>query len=302
MVIVGAGCAGLACARALADAGEQPLVLDKARGVGGRAATRRIDGQPIDHGVIFYHGSRPEFLAALDNVETPAKREGWPNAVVGDGKACVPRAFAPEERRIAFAEGITAFPKSLARALELRLGDRVSSIALGARHFELDVGGDRIETDRLVLALPAEQAQSLLDELPATHELDSVRALTRTLTTSPCLTLIAGYPLATTVPDWDVLYPAESDALLLASHDSRKRLEKKFHAFVLQCDARFSRRYEDAEPETWVNAVLGEAATLLGPWAEQPAFTQAHRWRFGRGNAVPLTSPIVVGFTVRRSA
>ena len=50
VVVVGAGVAGLQCARRLRDAGLQVVVLDKARGVGGRVATRRVDGQPVDHG------------------------------------------------------------------------------------------------------------------------------------------------------------------------------------------------------------------------------------------------------------
>ena len=41
ITIIGAGMAGLACARRLARAGHTPLLLDKGRGIGGRMATRR---------------------------------------------------------------------------------------------------------------------------------------------------------------------------------------------------------------------------------------------------------------------
>ncbi len=41
VAVVGAGVAGLACARALADHGHEVVVLDKGRGPGGRTATRR---------------------------------------------------------------------------------------------------------------------------------------------------------------------------------------------------------------------------------------------------------------------
>ena len=44
--IVGAGVAGAACARALADAGCAVQVFDKSRGVGGRMATRRASWVP----------------------------------------------------------------------------------------------------------------------------------------------------------------------------------------------------------------------------------------------------------------
>ncbi|UCF32712.1 MAG: NAD(P)-binding protein, partial [Phycisphaerales bacterium] len=63
-IVIGAGIAGLSCAQRLAQADVKSLVLDKGRGVGGRCATRRVEGQPVDHGVIFLHGSDPDFLAA----------------------------------------------------------------------------------------------------------------------------------------------------------------------------------------------------------------------------------------------
>ena len=50
VIIIGAGMAGLACARRLADAGVIPVVLDKGRGIGGRAATRRAGEWQFDHG------------------------------------------------------------------------------------------------------------------------------------------------------------------------------------------------------------------------------------------------------------
>ena len=50
VVIIGAGMAGLACARHLADAGLAVVLLDKGRGVGGRVATRRVGDMQFDHG------------------------------------------------------------------------------------------------------------------------------------------------------------------------------------------------------------------------------------------------------------
>jgi renalase len=44
---VGAGLAGLICAQKLQRAGYQVAVLEKSRGLGGRLATRRVDGVAI---------------------------------------------------------------------------------------------------------------------------------------------------------------------------------------------------------------------------------------------------------------
>ena len=53
IVIIGAGIAGLACARRLAEAGLAPVLLDKGRGIGGRVATRRMGDMQFDHGAQY---------------------------------------------------------------------------------------------------------------------------------------------------------------------------------------------------------------------------------------------------------
>ena len=50
IAIIGAGIAGLACARKLAQAGVHAVVFDKGRGIGGRVATRRAGDLRFDHG------------------------------------------------------------------------------------------------------------------------------------------------------------------------------------------------------------------------------------------------------------
>ena len=49
-IIVGAGLAGLACARQLHDIGQSILLVDKRSEVGGRLATDEIDGFRMDRG------------------------------------------------------------------------------------------------------------------------------------------------------------------------------------------------------------------------------------------------------------
>ena len=61
VVVIGAGMAGASCARALAQAGCAAVqVVDKARGVGGRLATRRLqwlDAQGHRHSAALDHGT-----------------------------------------------------------------------------------------------------------------------------------------------------------------------------------------------------------------------------------------------------
>lgn len=49
-IIIGAGLTGLTLANSLTQKDHQVLIIEKSRGIGGRLATRRIDGQGLDHG------------------------------------------------------------------------------------------------------------------------------------------------------------------------------------------------------------------------------------------------------------
>lgn len=66
MVIVGAGLAGLCCARATTRAGLTTRVLEAADGVGGRVRTDVVDGYRLDRGFQILLTAYPEVAAQLD--------------------------------------------------------------------------------------------------------------------------------------------------------------------------------------------------------------------------------------------
>jgi len=64
--IIGAGLAGLACARRLSEAGLACTVLERADGVGGRARTDRVEGFQLDRGFQVFLSGYPEARRVLD--------------------------------------------------------------------------------------------------------------------------------------------------------------------------------------------------------------------------------------------
>jgi phytoene dehydrogenase-like protein len=66
VAIVGAGLAGLACARTLAKAGVSAAILEASDGVGGRVRTDTVEGFRLDRGFQVFFTAYPEARAALD--------------------------------------------------------------------------------------------------------------------------------------------------------------------------------------------------------------------------------------------
>ena len=297
VAVVGAGIAGLSCSGFLRDSGCSVVVLDKARGVGGRCATRRVEDQPVDHGVVFLHGSNPAFLAALDPDRAHGTLPGWPERIHGAGMPCQPQAFLAGERRTAFRQGLSAFPKRLAAGLDVRLGHRVLSIAPGERSVTLRLdGGSDLTARTAVLALPSEQARDLVATFPpGLPEVEAAKVLLGAAGTHPCLTVIAGYPPDTEGPEWDIDYPEDSRILQLISNDSAKRDQPRWLVLVYQARPGFSRKRLSSPPESWTAEVLEEAARLIGPWASRPEWHQSHRWRHARvDRGAELAGPMLL--------
>jgi renalase len=298
VIVVGAGVSGLACARGLADSGISVLVVERAGQVGGRCATRRVDGQPVDLGPLFLHGHQPEFLAALAVVDGVTRLDGWPARVRGRGIPCQPQALDPQERRVAFAEGVDAFPRQLAAGLDVRLGATVERLEPTAAGWRVHVAGGPPLTGRdVVLALAGEQTRRLLADLPANPRVASIRAVLGMFASLPTLTLAAGYGRDVADPDWDIVLPDEPGALLLAALESSKRPGPRGPTLVLQASPRWSQQRFEAPADGWGAELLTAAADLIGDWVREPLWTRPHRWRYGRlDRGTELASPVLIPF------
>ncbi len=78
VIVVGAGAAGLAAARVLAESGAQVLVLEARNRVGGRIFTERVEaGALVEHGAEFVHGRAPELWSLIEECgATAVDRDG----------------------------------------------------------------------------------------------------------------------------------------------------------------------------------------------------------------------------------
>jgi renalase len=309
VLIVGAGIAGLALGNGLRRRGFSPLIVERAPGVGGRCATRRVEGWPVDHGTPFLHGRDPEFLAALDGVSDATPVGGWPLRRIGGGVPCQPEAFEGLDRLLVFREGLTRFPKHLARGLDVRLGTNVTELRPAAGAPLLEAVTDRGETLRsgvVALTMPPPTADRLLRPLeersPAVAASRPLREQIRTL---PCLTVIARYGTDVARPDFDACYPSSSTMVHAILNDAAKRGPEAPLTLVIQGRPRFSREFLEHPREEWARELLWETGEFLGAWVERPASKQEHVWHHARIDpkselaaplAITLENGAILGF------
>lgn len=148
VLVVGAGAAGLAAARTLADRGHAVTVVDKARGVGGRIATRRLDdGLPYDHGALLFEPVTDLFRRRL---------------LAWEAEGLVER-IGPGDEAFRARGGATALARSLARGLDVRLGAKAVALADDGAALRLDLeDGEPLRAGAVVLTPPVPQSLDLL--------------------------------------------------------------------------------------------------------------------------------------------
>ena len=154
VIVVGAGLSGLMAARSLNESGHEVVVFDKGRGVGGRLATRRIDGAVLDHGAQFFTVRSDEFAAHVAEWTRAGVVREW----------C--RGFASEDGHPRFvgATGMTAIAKHLAQGLDVRTSSLVFSMTRrepGGWDVKLDDGSVH-SCDKVLLTAPLPQSFSLM--------------------------------------------------------------------------------------------------------------------------------------------
>ncbi|MGU3464850.1 NAD(P)/FAD-dependent oxidoreductase [Methylobacterium sp. C33D] len=256
VAVLGAGMAGAAAARRLAEAGLDVRVFDKGRGVGGRMATRQVGEMQFDHGAQFMRAHGPAFAAELDRWARRGVVAPWSAA---DRYVGVPGMTAPVRDLLA---GLPV--SSAATIVRLRRS--------GARwHVEDASGTVHGPFDGVAITFPAPQVATLLAAsgvgLP-----DIGRA-----SYAPCWSLM----VATDAPSPDILVEPHADPIALIARDSAKPGRPAGSRLTVHATPSWSRRHLEASREAVVAALLEAAEDVLG-LALRPSHAEAHRWRYAQ--------------------
>ena len=183
LCIVGAGLAAAGIADTLSEKPVSVTVLEKSRGVGGRAATRRRNGCRYDHGANYIKDSDErtrELLKSLGadglvDIDAPV----WPFDADGN----ISESQRPESHKWTWEAGITQLAKRLfgRTDAEIRKQTRVDTLRAESAGWTITDtdGGTHGRFDAVVLTPPAPQTAELLraTALPNDSETDLAAAI-----------------------------------------------------------------------------------------------------------------------------
>ena len=254
VAVVGAGVAGLACARRLQNAGFDVDVFDKGRAPGGRICTKVEDTRSWDHGAQFLVARGDAFRQQLATWERAGSIVRWP---------CVNDSYlgAPSMRALgaSMSAGLNVMTSTTVTKVET--GDELT--LWGHSHGEQSVR--KLGTyARLVMAVPAPQAVALVPDLE-----EPLRAVEY----APCWALLLTYEAKVALPA--VL--RDEGALGFAQCESRKPgRDGGTERWVVHMSADWSRRHLELSPEE----ALAMALPALPAELRAPSAMQAHRWRY----------------------
>lgn len=267
ILIIGAGMAGLACARRLSAAGLAPVVLDKGRGVGGRMATRRV--MLGDAALRFDHGA--QYFTARD--------EGFSGLLADMGFACAPWADGADAPHLVGVPGMSSFPRAMAAGLDVRLAVEVTALRAGPSGWVVEAGAQRFTARQVILTVPAPQAVRLLGDIHPLH-----RPLAA-VSMAPCLTLMAAFPADSPKPFVSRVH--KTDPLAWIAQDSSKPgRDGALVTWVAQAGVDWSRAHLELDLEAIAREMLPLLADAIGVSPDAAVHCAAHRWRYARATEV----------------
>ncbi|MFN0137895.1 MAG: NAD(P)/FAD-dependent oxidoreductase [Phycisphaerae bacterium] len=272
IAVVGAGIAGLAAARALQEHGQEVLVFEKGRGVGGRTSTRRQPPFEFDHGAQYFTARDERFARHVRAWQEAGVVAAWPGRI-GSFERGLWRDNSPQDRYVG-VPGMNAVAKHLAAGLNVAAETRITDLTRG-------VPGWRLSTDRgaavgvfdaVVVAVPAPQAAELLVGQTALAEQAGQWAML------PCWAIMLGFDHALPIP-YDGVF-VHGSPLSWIARNSSKPGRSTGEAWILHAGPEWSAAHIDDPPEQVIAALRAEFEQIWDGEARPPAYAAAHRWRY----------------------
>lgn len=302
IAVIGAGIAGIACARTLLQAGHDVHVYERLPQAGGRMRSIGSPYGSFDIGAQFFTVRDARFQMALDTV--PGLCKPWSVSAVrrrdAHGKK-TEEAPPPRETHWVGTPDMQALPLAWAAPLwdaaRLHLGQAVTRLEHGiaaghrkaaghGRHqwtlaIDTEENGTQLAAgfDAVVLAVPAALARQLLPQQPAGAALSQAIAQVQM---APCWAMTLAYPMAaqagltTLGPQWNAARSTH-DRIAWVARESSKPGRAQTERWTLHASAQWSQEHRDDDAPR-VLAKLQKAFGELTGIRVAPRHSSVYLW------------------------
>ena len=295
IAVVGAGIAGITCARTLAQAGHRVTVFEKSKGAGGRMATRDTEFGGFDHGAQYFTVRDERFKKALATASGLVRPWSASTVRILDDLGNVVSASLPaNEAHWVATPGMNELVRQWAQPLtdagRVMLETRVAFIEadkLDSQRWQLQTDGPGAGVhsgfDAVVLAIPSPQAHTLLLE---SEQGDALMAELAGVNIAPCWSLMVAFPqalqptLSALGPQWNAARSTHHRIAWLA-RESSKPGRGPIERWTVQANPQWSERHLEDDAER-VKAKLLRAFTEVTGIRAEPPYAEVRRWRYAQ--------------------
>ncbi len=263
VIVVGAGIAGVTCARELIQAGHDVEVRERAMAVGGRMAAPRIEGRRVDIGASYFTASDPDFVLQVQDWCARGLARRWTDRFPQLTDTGL-KELAAGPWRYATPDGLRSLVADLAPEAT-RLGELVARVDPGP-------AVDADAADAVVLAMPDPQAERILGP-----GLPEVRSRVEHRSWEPVIALTATFNRRTWEP-FDGAFINDHPTLRWVADDGRRRGDDA-PVLVAHSTSTFAERFL-AQPAAAGPEMTDTLDRLLA--CGQPRTVHIHRWSFAR--------------------
>lgn len=301
VAVIGAGIAGLMCARILSDHGIEVEIFEKSRGPGGRAATRRLEsGGLVDHGPPYALIRGARWQPMLEAWEQDGVLARWEGRIVRwDGRV------ATELRdgvRWIGARGMNGLGKHLAEGVRLHLQSRVARVFTRADgQHEIDVRNLSAISENAQgstassVSSGADDAQGTLNThgpydvvlwncppaqvMPMVPQECGWRAYLEGVTMKPCWAMLFSLASRWEMP-WDGAWVQDPIIAWIGRESSKPGRGAGLDDWVVHATAEWTRDHLDLAPEVVQQALWRRLVELSPVELSEPVTHRMHRWMY----------------------
>lgn len=275
IAIIGAGLSGLTIANKLKN-NANIIIFEKARGVGGRLATRRAEPYVFDHGAQFFKAKTNEFKSFIDPMIKGGVLKVWEArfAEIDNSRIISKRQWSADDPHYVGVSGMSAMAKFLSQDLTIQLQTRVSSIKKYQDKWIIqDTQGANLgEYDWVISTMPVEQMFDMFEssqlKMPAIKRVKM----------QGCFSLMLGFQKPLDL-EFDAALVRGADISWVSVNSSKPGREKAF-SLLINSTNKWADAHIDNNKAELLQYLCREASNVIGIDLSSADHKDIHCWRY----------------------